>query len=83
MKRLQCPCCGYYTVVEDFDYCDVCMWQYDSVSHNKPDISFGANHISLNDAKENYKKHGICKLQHIGKGFTRPPLPEELPENNA
>jgi hypothetical protein len=91
MKRIQCPCCGYYThEVEDtakypyevFEICDVCFWQYDEPIHDKPNIVMGANDVSLNEARENYKKYGVCKTRHIGKGYTREPLPEELPENN-
>jgi len=94
MKRIPCPCCGYYTqLVEEtdkypyhcFEICDVCFWQYEETSHDKPDKpSGGANGmLSLNEARENYKKYGVCKPQHIGNGLTRSPLPEELPENNA
>ena len=86
MKRLQCPCCGYYTNDDDADWichiCEVCFWQYDEVAHDKPDTLKGANDVTLNEARENYKKFGVCKTRHIGKGYTRSPLPEELPENN-
>ena len=83
MKRIQCPCCGYYTHDEDFylfEFCDVCKWQYDEVVHKDPDLKGGANKISLNEARENYKKYGVCDLIFLGRG--RKPLPEELPENN-
>lgn len=86
MKRVKCPCCGYYThYAKDylylFQFCDVCFWQFD-VTHDEPDRVIGANKISLNEARENYKKYGICKPWHLGKGLNREPLPEELPENN-
>ncbi|ULO09197.1 glycosyltransferase [Paenibacillus sp. 19GGS1-52] len=84
MKRLQCPCCGYFTVESEdeviVDICDVCFWQYDLVAHNYPDNNIGANHISLNQAKENYKEFGVCK-----KGFkdmVREPMTQELQQNN-
>ena len=86
--KIQCPCCGYYTHESEsvdaplFEICPVCFWQYDVVAHNQPDRIIGANHISLNDAKKNYKQYGICKPRHIGKNLVREPLPEELPENN-
>lgn len=85
MPRLQCPCCGYFTVVSNdeviVDICDVCFWQYDKVAHNKPDISIGANHVSLKDARENYRRYGVCKPEF--KQHVREPLEEELPENNT
>lgn len=87
MKRIKCPCCGNYThYAEDylhlFQYCDVCFWQYDKTAHYKPDKISGANKISLNEARDNYKKYGIRDPKFLGKGLNRSPLPEELPENN-
>ena len=85
MKRIQCPCCGYFTFLDDdcyyFEFCEVCGWQFDLSSHLKPD-SIGANHISLNDARENFKKYGVSKIRLLGSDDVRPPLKEELPENN-
>lgn len=84
MKRLQCPCCDNFTIESEdevvVEICDVCFWQFDVVAHAKPDISIGANHISLNQARENYKLFGVCKPQY--KSMVREPLEEELPENN-
>ena len=93
MKRIPCPCCGYYThKVEDaaeypyevFEICDICFWQYEETSHDDPNKqSGGANGmLSLNEARANYKKYGVCKTRHIGKGMTRSAFPEEIPENN-
>ena len=84
MERRQCPCCGYFTIDSDdefiVDICKVCFWQYDAPAHKHPDISIGANHISLNDARENYRKFGVCQPEF--KNMVRSPLLEELPENN-
>ena len=86
MVKMKCPCCGYYTQLAysenepSFEICEVCFWQHDSLTNDQPDIINGANHISLNNAKENYKKFGVCKLEF--KNMVRPPLVEELPENN-
>jgi rubredoxin len=86
MKRIKCPCCGFFTIENDddiiFDFCDVCGWQYDVAAHNKPDISIGANKISLNEARKNYKLFGASKERLVGTDQIRKPLPEELPENN-
>ncbi|MDT0124681.1 CPCC family cysteine-rich protein [Paenibacillus sp. RRE4] len=85
MKRLQCPCCYNFTIEAEeeviVDICDVCFWQFDSVAHSNPQINIGANHITLNQARENYKKFGVCKPQF--KNMVRKPLQEELPENNS
>lgn len=86
MTRRPCPCCGYFTVESDdeveviVDICEVCFWQYDKVGQNHPDISIGPNHVSLNDAKKNYRNYGACEHRVIN--FVRMPLSEELPENN-
>ena len=84
MKRVQCPCCGYYTHFEDcyfFEICEVCFWQYEEAAHDKPNINIGgANKVSLNKARENYKKYGASEVDYINN--VRKPLPEELPENN-
>ena len=83
MKNVKCPCCGYYTHTEDcylFEICKVCFWQYDLTSHDTPNVKSGANKISLNEARENYKKYGVSELEYINN--VRKPLPEELPENN-
>jgi hypothetical protein len=73
-KRFKCPCCGYYTHVYEFpgqrfEICAVCNWQDD------PTYWGGANAISLNEARENYKKFGAseeCFLDSV-----RPPTEEE------
>ena len=83
IKRKVCPCCGYYTVEIDeeaiVDICPVCYWQYDASEHRFPDIAIGPNHVSLNNARKNYKAYGACYQRFFL--YTRRPLPEELPEN--
>ena len=82
--NIQCPCCGYYTIDSDdeviVDICEVCFWQYDEVAHDKPDTMKGANSVTLNQARENYKKFGACEQRFVNS--VRKPLVEELPENN-
>ncbi|QNK54691.1 CPCC family cysteine-rich protein [Paenibacillus sp. PAMC21692] len=84
MKRQQCPCCDFYTVDSEdeviVDICDVCFWQYDLIAHELPDKNIGANHISLNQARENYKLFDVCKQEF--RHLVRDPIEEELPENN-
>lgn len=84
MDRKICLCCGYFTVESDdeviVEICEVCFWQYDVVAHNKPNTMKGANHVTLNEAKNNYKTFGACEKRFINK--VRSPKREELPENN-
>ena len=78
MKK--CPCCGYLTIDDSkeiiTDICEVCFWQYDKVAHNKPDSIIGANDISLNQAKENFKIYGACQQKYIN--HVRRPFDDEV-----
>jgi hypothetical protein len=84
MKRIACPCCGYYTIESDdeviVDICEVCFWQYDETAHKYPGKKIGANNISLNDARINYKHYGVSKQEY--QSYVRKPHKEEFPENN-
>jgi len=70
-KKYQCPCCEYYTIEKKHDICEVCSWQYDEVAHDKPDTMRGANSVTLNEARENYKKFGAS--DEASKQNVRPP----------
>lgn len=62
MKKYQCKCCGYYTLLEKplepyeypgtFEICEVCGWEDDSLQYLNPDKNFGSNGVSLNEAKK-------------------------------
>ena len=83
MKRVKCPCCGYFTHEkghELFEICQICFWQYDEAAHDKPDRLIGANNVSLSQAKANVKKLGASESRFTKN--VRRPLPEELPDNN-
>ncbi|GHA65671.1 membrane protein [Formosimonas limnophila] len=82
-QKFPCPCCGY--LVWDypdgtFEICDICLWQDDPIQKNEPNYSGGANDVSLNKAKENFKKYGVCEERFIGAG--RRPYQNELPTSN-
>ncbi|MBQ7065904.1 MAG: glycosyltransferase [Lachnospiraceae bacterium] len=78
MKR--CPCCGYLTIDDSeniiTDICDVCFWQYDEVAQNAPDSIIGANNVSLNMAKKNFKL--IKAVEERFLDMVRPPHEDEL-----
>lgn len=84
MKKLQCPCCGYFTIDSEdeivVEICEVCFWQFDEVAHENPNINIGPNKISLNEARVNYKTYWVSKKRHMDKNLTREPFPEEFPE---
>ena len=54
--KIKCPVCGKYEFEEkdDFDICDVCWQENDEYQRQHPNKS-GANHMSLNEAREAYK----------------------------
>ena len=78
-NRYACPCCGYLTFFSvpngTFEICPVCMWEDDNVQLDDPDYAGGANAISLNQARENFKKYGAAEERFIR--FVRKPTSEE------
>lgn len=73
-----CPCCGYRTLDDGpgrFDICPVCYWEDDIIQYDKPDYEGGANDISLNQARKNYKKIGAISEEYLND--VRPPLEDE------
>lgn len=55
-KPHKCPVCGHD--VEDSPYapCFHCGWECDPIQNRHPDIDGGPNEMSLNEAREAYKK---------------------------
>lgn len=53
----KCDCCGAYTITEPHDICKFCGWEQDSFQRKNPDEP-GANPVTLNEAKENFKHCG-------------------------
>lgn len=76
--KYKCPCCGYYTLKElgVYDICPVCYWEDDPFQIEDPDLEEQANTVSLNQAKENYKKFGACEERL--KKYVRQPKKDEL-----
>lgn len=58
-----CPCCGSLALSEPppgtFEICGTCRWEDDDFQFENPDAGEGANHVSLREARENYRKYGI------------------------
>lgn len=58
MKLKPCPCCGE-TEVQAYDTCLKCGWCNDPASNRNPDErDMPNNDLSLNEAKEYYRKTG-------------------------
>ncbi len=78
-EKYRCPCCGYKTLdppPREHEICNVCFWQDNAVQFDKPDFRGGANDVSLNEARANFRKFGAKDESFIG--FTRPPTEDEL-----
>ncbi len=58
MRKHPCPVCGQYEFPEEdsYDVCPVCDWEDDGVQEDDPDYRGGANPMSLNEARADWKK---------------------------
>jgi len=64
---LPCPVCNYHTleVLGDWDTCPACGWNSDPVQESIPDDATGANGISLNGARQNFREFGAITRQKL------------------
>lgn len=81
-NKYQCPCCEYFTLNKPpdntFQDCPVCFWEDDGLQLHNPDLAEGANWVSLNQAKQNFKEFGAIEKRF--KEYVRAPLKEEMDE---
>ena len=58
LGNIVCPCCGKHLFSDDhsFEICPVCGWENDPLQRRLPDFEGGANHMSLNQAREAFEK---------------------------
>jgi hypothetical protein len=58
IKLNACPCCGAKTIAEvgEYEICDVCDWEDDPMQRENPDDALGANTMSLNQYRAEWKK---------------------------
>jgi hypothetical protein len=57
-NRIKCPVCGkhYFSDRANFEVCPICNWENDPLQYDLPDEDGGANRMSLNQAREAWKK---------------------------
>ncbi len=76
-----CACCGYLTFDEElpgtFEICPVCGWEDDEIQFRDPTYTGGANAVSLEQARENFRAIGAIDKESLGS--VREPLLEEIP----
>ncbi|WP_228376150.1 CPCC family cysteine-rich protein [Chryseobacterium sp. BLS98] len=60
-----CPCCNFKTIFEKGNYqiCPVCFWEDDGNTDDMKTSS--ANHMTLKEAKENFKSKGAISDQFL------------------
>ncbi len=80
-KGYPCPCCGFITRGEEapgtFEICSICYWEDDYSQYYRPDSVGGANNVSLNQARKNFKEFGAISKEELK--FIRQPLEDEIP----
>ena len=78
-KHFACPCCDYLTIqdVRRHEICPVCYWEDDPIQFEDRAYMGGANEVSLQEAKINYRKYGASMKEYVR--FVRQPKQEEFP----
>jgi hypothetical protein len=80
--RYQCPCCEYWTLSGDphrYQICPVCFWEDDPLQFDDPKMDFGANGISLDEARVIFTKIGASSEEY--SSLVRAPYPHETKRN--
>jgi hypothetical protein len=81
-QRFSCPCCGNRTLSESppgtFEVCPVCFWEDDDVQFKNPSFAGGANRVSLEEARMNYRAFGASMPEH--RQHVRTPRLSEIPQ---
>ncbi len=79
--RRACPCCGCRTLGDlcpgSYEICPVCFWEDDFTQFESPELSGGANRVSLAQARKNFIEFGACDRNAIP--HVRQALPTEMP----
>jgi Cysteine-rich CPCC len=78
LAQFRCPCCQCLTLMErgTFETCPVCCWEDDGQDDPHADEPSGPNHLTLTQARENFRTIGAMEARHASHG--RPPTPDEI-----
>ena len=60
-KTNQCPVCENHSLdtYDQYEICEICEWEDCGYMRDNPDESSGANWLTLNQARTNWKEHGV------------------------
>lgn len=72
---MTCPCCGYRTIADEYDTCQVCQWTHDFAQEADPDEAAGHNTVSLREAQRNFLTLGAITARLRGRA--RSPTPDD------
>lgn len=63
MKKHNCPVCEKHIFSEygSYEICPICGWEDDKLQLKKPDYDGGANEMSLNEYRKNWREGKPCK----------------------
>ena len=63
-EKFECPCCERKVFVSRYgrDICPYCRWQQDRVQEENPDYAGGANKLSLNAYREEFRKREASRV---------------------
>jgi len=53
----KCKICGLGNIESEYDICEYCGWEADTLQNNQPDYMGGANHMSLNQYKKFWEEN--------------------------
>lgn len=73
---VKCPCCGQ-RLLDEYDICEVCSWEHDPIQAADPNLTGGANTMSLNQARDAFyrmKMEGILERRGDGEWIRHLPL---------
>jgi hypothetical protein len=58
----QCPTCDYFTLPDrgQYEICPICFWEDDGLDLDRPDDISGPNHLTLREARANFRDIGAC-----------------------
>jgi uncharacterized Zn finger protein (UPF0148 family) len=82
-NKYTCPVCGYKVFSEktgSYEICPICNWEDDLSQLAFPEMSGGANTVSLIEAQENFEKKGYS--DELFKEHTRKPLLQDIRDSN-